>query len=452
VSPLADLARAMFAAAVAAVQPGALVRRIDFLADGLAFEGDELHPPGRLVMIALGKAAPGLAAECLARSQRPPDVVFILAPDGVTAPSSVADRTRRASHPTPDERGVAASTELLDLLGELEENDGVVLLLSGGASALLARPLDPLGLAEIVAVTRRMLAAGADIHELNTVRKHVLAAAGGRLAAACRAPLLTLALSDVPGDDPSTIASGPTVADTTTFADAFAVLARHQLVAPFPKVARVLAAGSRGEIPESPKPGDSRLSRARTHLLGSSREALGAAAAVAERSGFRPIVLTRTLHGEARRIGAAMGGLVGALAAGTPTALLAAGETTVSVRGDGCGGRCLELALAAACTLAGRSEIVLLAGGTDGIDGSSPAAGAVVDGATLARAVARGRDAELALGNSDSWGFFVGLPEAIVTGPTGTNVADLVFGLSAGGKQAFIGAAREEALSVRAPG
>jgi glycerate-2-kinase len=417
----------MFLAAVAAVQPDALVRRLTFTPTGVAFGDDVVEPAGRLVLIALGKAAPGLAATFLARCQRPPDTLFVLAPEGVPVPDAVAPATRAARHPLPDERGVAATAELRAVLAALDPQDGVVVLLSGGSSALLAEPLPGVALERVVAVTRALLEGGATIGELNAVRKHLLAAVGGRLAAACRAPMLTLALSDVPGDDLATIASGPTVGDPTTLADALAVLQRHRLDGRFADLVAL-----RPEAAESPKPGDPRLGRATTRLLGTSREALEAAAGVARDAGFVPRVVTRTLRGEAREIGRTLAALARAAAAGEGVALLFAGETTVTVTGPGRGGRNLEVALAAALALDGTSDRCVLAAGTDGVDGGSPAAGAVVDGDTASRGRLLGRDPDAALVDNDAWGFFAGLPEAIVTGPTGTNVADLAVALVAG--------------------
>jgi glycerate 2-kinase len=449
VTPLADLARSMFAAAVAAVAPDALIRRISFLPDGIEFGGSRLNPGGRLHLVAIGKASPGLAASFLRRSQRPPDSVFVLVPDGVEVPPTVAPFARCARHPVPDARGVAATHELVASLASYEPHDGVVLLLSGGSSALFAEALPGVNQAEVGALTSALLVAGTPIDQFNTVRKHVLAAAGGRLALACRAQILTLLVSDVPGDDPSYVGSGPTVADPTTFADAISVLERRGLASSFPSAMAFLASGALGKAPETPKPGDRRLAHVRAHILGCSGDALGAAALVAQQAGFRACELTRTLRGEARSVGAAIAALAVTLAPGEATALLAAGETTVAVRGAGHGGRNLELALAAACALADVPERCLLAASSDGVDGTSPAAGAVVDGETLARAVALGRDAAVALERNDSWGFFEGLPDAIVTGPTGTNVADLVFVLAAGAVPDFVPVARS--LSQRLP-
>jgi glycerate 2-kinase len=448
VNPLADLARSMFAAAVAAVQPEPLIRRIEFLPQGVAFEGAHCCPPGRLVLVACGKAAASMTSAFLRRSVRHPDEVLVIVPTGVAVAERLTPWTRRASHPGASEAGVEAARDLLALVSSLAVDDGVVLLLSGGASALLAAPLPAVAVGEAHALTAALLRTGVPIRQLNAVRKHLFAALGGRLAAATAAQVLTLALSDVAGDDLATIASGPTVGDPTTCADALEILGRYHLRGAFPDISRVLAARDRQAELESPKPGDARLARAHTALLGSSREALLAAAATASAAGFGVLTLTRSLRGDARTLGYSLAELAACLANSAPLACLAAGESTVQVRGDGCGGRNLELALAAAVGLAEVPERCILAATTDGVDGVSPAAGAVVDGGTLVRAVRSGRDAERALHRNDAWGFFSGLPEAIVTGPTGTNVADLVFILAAGPAPLFASEARQPVLTL----
>lgn len=428
-NPLTGVAREMFAAAVAAVQPDTLVAALHFDDDGVEFSGHVMRPAGRLVLVAIGKAAPGLAAAFLARSSRQPDEVFVLAPDGVEVPAGLSVALRRAAHPLPDERGAAAARELLGRLAALAPEDGVVLLLSGGGSALLAEPVAGFEFVEVAEVQALLLQAGCPIGPLNTVRRHLLATAGGRLARGCACPILTLALSDVIGDDPTTIASGPTAPDPTTCGDAIAVLERLGVAGRVPAVVARLRAGGGAE---TPKPGDPALAHAGFAVLGSSRTALRAACGCARRRGFGATVVTRRMRGEASEVGEWLAALAAGVGPGEPQALLFAGETTVDVRGSGCGGRNLEVALAAAAGLAGSSGRIVLAAGSDGVDGGSPAAGAVVDGDTLARAAMAGRDAALALAANDSWGFFAGLPDAIVTGPTGTNVADLAFILVAG--------------------
>lgn len=448
VSDLPGLARRMFAASLAAVDPRALMERVEFLPDGVGFGGTFIRPRGRLILVALGKAAPGLADAFLSATVRRPDAEFVLAPDGVVAPAPLDSRVRRASHPFPDARGEAATRELLDLLAGLSPADGVVLLLSGGSSSLLAAPL-PFARRELVAdVTRALMAAGAPICELNVVRKHLLAASGGRMAACSAAPLLTLVVSDVPGDDLSLIASGPTVADPSTFGDALAILERRGVAAAFPSLVARFREGVQGRLEESPKPGDPRLAAAATHILAGGRDAAAAAARVAREHGLATAILTTRLRGEARVVGAHLAHLARCAGAMGPTALVAAGETTVHVRGRGCGGRNLEAALAAALALAGSDGSCILAASTDGVDGTSPAAGAVVDGSTVHRGLARGRDALALLEDNDSWTFFAGSEEALITGPTGTNVADLAFVLSSGGIADFLVAAQRHEIAA----
>ena len=447
-SPLTELARSMFAAAIAAVQPEVLISRLEFSPQGVAFEDARCLPVGRLVLVACGKAAAGMAGAFLRRAIRQPDQIFVLVPEGVPVPETLALHTRRASHPHASDAGVDATGELLDLLSRLSPQDGVVLLLSGGASALLAAPLPGITSTDAHAVTTALLRAGAPVQQLNAVRKHLFAALGGRLAAATAAHVLTLALSDVPGDDLSTIASGPTVADPTTCADALGILATYNMRSAFPGLIRAIEEGDRSAHLESPKLGDARLARAQSVLLGSSREALAAAGATASEAGFGVLTVTRSLRGEARALGFTLAELATCMANGTPLVCLLAGESTVRVQGEGRGGRNLELALAAATGLAGVSERCILAAASDGVDGVSPAAGAVVDGSTLARAVRHGRNPEDALHRNDSWGFFSGLPESIVTGPTGTNVADLVFVVAAGSVPLFASQARRASLGL----
>jgi glycerate-2-kinase len=448
VNLLADLARKMFAASLAAVSPHSLMRRVEALPDGVRFGDAAIRPPGKFILVALGKASPGLAAAFLATARRAPDETFVLAPDGVPAPECVCRHLRRAGHPLPDARGVDATRDLLSLLTALSPSDGVLALLSGGSSSLLAATLSPIERTQASEVTRALMLAGAPIAELNVVRKHLFAAAGGRLAACCPAMMLALAVSDVPGDDLSIIASGPTVADISTYEKAVKILERRGVAPAFPAIVEFFHAGAAGTYEESPKPGDTRLSNATTHLLGTSSDALSAAAQVAREWGFTPVVATRTLRGEARVVGSALAHVAAALAGGEPTALLAAGETTVQVRGTGRGGRNLEVALAAALALAGSEGRCILASSTDGVDGSSPAAGAIVDGSTVLRGIARGHDAAALLENNDSWSFFDGADEALVTGPTGTNVADLVFVLSSGGLAEYLPVTHRETLTV----
>jgi hydroxypyruvate reductase len=322
----------------------------------------------------------------------------------------------------------------------LTADDVVVVLLSGGASALLPAPVSGLTLEDKAAVTSLLMRAGADITELNTVRKHLSRLKGGGLArAAAPARVVTLVLSDVVGDDLSTIASGPTVPDPTTYADARRILDDRGIASAVPASARRhLEAGQRGEIPETPKPRDPIFRRVRTCLVGSNRISVQAAAREARRQGLRPLVLTTRLEGEAREVARALVAILrecvesGAPAA-PPVCLLAGGETTVTVRGAGRGGRNQEMAVAAAELLASFPvEAVVAALATDGVDGASEAAGGVADRTSVARARALGLAPPAAfLAASDSNAFLGPLGDLIVTGPTGTNVVDLAVLLAA---------------------
>jgi glycerate-2-kinase len=301
-------------------------------------------------------------------------------------------------------------------------------LLSGGASALLTRPLPGLALGDLAATTRALLACGAGIDELNTVRKHLVDLAGGRLARAAGAGRVELlAISDVHGDRLDLIGSGPCTPDPSTFADALAVIERRGLRGTLPPpVVTELEAGAHGERPESPKPGDPTFARVRSRILASNATALSAARSAAERCGLAPILATAALRGEARVVGRRLAALARATRRTRPLCLLAGGETTVTVRGAGRGGRCQELALAAALELAGESGVMLLAAGTDGSDGPTDAAGAFADGGSVARGAARNADARSALAGNDAHAFFAAEGSLLHTGPTDTNVNDLV--------------------------
>jgi len=424
-TPLAELARRAFAAGLAAVNPRAVMEKLEFLPEGFRFGGHTFAPAGKLVVVAVGKAGATMAGAFLGRCPRPADEVFIYVPYGSPVPAAVAPYTRFGSHPGVAPENAVQTAALLELLSGLHPADGVVLLLSGGASALLSLPLPGLEIDVLDRLTGELLRRGASIYQLNTVRKHLSLALGGRLAARCPGMLFTLVLADVPLPELHMVGSGPTLADPTTRLEALAVLERFGLIEEFPAAVAFLHQPAW----ETPKPGDPALGRSITKLLGSNGEALTAVARELAAEGFRVQLLTRFLRGEARSVGRLLGAMVAAASPGA--AFLAGGETTVQVRGSGVGGRNLELALAASLPLAGHEHRCLLAAATDGKDGTSPAAGAVVDGQTLQRALKAGRDPLVALEKNDAWGFFVGQPEAIVTGPTGTNVADLVIALVA---------------------
>jgi hydroxypyruvate reductase len=383
---------------------------------------------GRTVLAGAGKAAAAMAHAFEACWPGPLEGL-VLTRYGHALPR---DRVEilEASHPVPDDAGLYAARRILALAESLGPDDQLVFLASGGGSALLALPASGLTLADKQAVTRSLLRSGATIAEINTVRKHLSAIKGGRLAAAAApASIVTLAISDVPGDDPAVIASGPTVPDPTTYADARAVLAKYGIDKPA-AVVEHLAAG-RGE---TPKPGDPIFRRARFELVASPQDSLNASAAEALRRNVTPIVLSDRVEGEARDVALVHAAIARQLRAGEfrigerrirpPAVLLSGGETTVTIRGKGRGGRNVEFLLALAVALDGAEGISALACDTDGIDGTEDNAGAISYPDSIARAAARGIRATAALADNDGYGFFATLDDLVVTGPTLTNVND----------------------------
>ena len=419
-------AEAAFGAAVEAVRPenllpGALRRT----GEGLRLAGMEIPAVGgRRFVAAVGKAAPGLAAAWLATVPGWSRELFVVTPHGVDVPPSVeaAATVRRGAHPYPDAAGEAAARELLARVRELGKDDLLVVLLSGGGSALLAAPEEGLTLAHVLATTRLLLEAGAPIGAVNTVRRQLLAAGGGGLArAAWPAPVRTALISDVLGDPLPDIASGPTVPSPTTAADALGVLERFALLDRVPPEVVAFLRAQR-DLPPGPEPWER---AARTVVLANNRTAVEAAAAHLRARGWSVRVAPEPLTGEAAVRGRQLAALALAVPPGRRTALLWGGETTVTVRGSGRGGRNQELALAAALVLAGSGGRVLLAAGTDGIDGVTPNAGAVVDGGTADRIRAAGHDPRAALWDNDAGTVLEASGDVLVTGPTGTNVCDL---------------------------
>jgi hydroxypyruvate reductase len=392
---------------------------------------------GRLVLVAVGKAAVPMAraAEEILGDRLATGLAVSTASSGDLS----GVRLLTASHPVPDARGLAAATEVETLARGLGRDDVLLVLLSGGASALLPAPAEGVTLEDKARTTSLLLRAGATIHELNAVRKHLSRLKGGGLArAAAPARVVSLVLSDVVGDDLSTIASGPTVPDRTTFADALEAVRRRGVLSELPGAARArLEAGARGEVPETPKPGGAVFRRVATRIVGSNRLSVEAAAREARRQGLRPLVLTTRLEGEAREVARVLVAVLReCLESGRPAAppvcLLAGGETTVTVRGPGQGGRNQELAVAAAPALAGFPVPAVLASlATDGIDGASDAAGGIVDDTTAARGAALGlAPAAAFLEASDTRNYLGPLGDLILTGPTGTNVVDVVAALA----------------------
>lgn len=342
-----------------------------------------------------------------------------------------------AGHPIPSADGVEGARAMASLLGKAGRGDLVLCLLSGGASALLTWPAEGISLDDYQALTQALLQSGAPIGEVNCVRKHCSRLGGGQLArVAGQARLVTLCLSDVVGDPPEVIGSGPTVPDGATFADAWAVLERHELLDRVPATVRArLERGRRGEVEETPKAGDPAFERAHYVLVGRNLDACRAAARRSEELGYRSLVLTTRVEGEAREIGRAMAGLaLGMLGEGLPLpapgCVLAGGETTVTVRGHGLGGRNTELALAAALALAGEERAMVVSFASDGIDGPTEGAGAMAGGASVPRARRLGLDPVDYLQRNDSYRFFEPLGDIIRVGPTETNVNDLILVLA----------------------
>ena len=378
---------------------------------------------GRLVVIGAGKASAAMA-QAVEQHWPGPLTGLVVTRYGYSVPCEHIEIIE-AAHPVPDEAGLRAAERLRAFVGGLTADDVVLCLISGGGSSLLPLPLAGVTLADKQAINRALLASGATITEMNCVRRHLSAIKGGRLAAACHpARVLTLLISDVPGDDPIDIASGPTVADPTTCADALDIVLRYSIELP-PAAREVLESG-RGE---SVKPGDPRLARIETRIVAAPQQALEAAAAVAREAGVTAHILGDAIEGEARDVGKVLAGLALQVARqgqpfAAPCVLLSGGETTVTVRGTGRGGRNVECLLSMGIALGGHPRIHALAGDTDGVDGQEEIAGAVWQPGTLARAWALGLRPKDRLADNDGHGFFEALGDQVITGPTLTNVND----------------------------
>ena len=406
------LLRAMFDAAIAAAQPALCLP-------------PHLPPPpkGRTLVIGAGKASAAMA-RALEDHWRAPLQGLVVTRYGYAVPCQRIEIVE-AAHPVPDEAGLRAAQRIHQLVQGLTADDLVIALISGGGSSLLVAPAPGLSLADKQAINTALLRSGATISEMNCLRRHLSALKGGRLGAACHpAQLLTLLISDVPGDDPIDIASGPTVGDPTTCADALAIVERYRL--DLPPAARALLESGAGE---SVKPADPRLARAQTRIVTAPQMALEAAAQVARAAGVQPYILGDSLEGEARDIGKALAGITRQVVRQgqpfqPPCVLLSGGETTVTLKGDGRGGRNVEFLLSLAVALDGLSGVHALAGDTDGVDGAEEIAGAVLTPDTLARAWALGINPRASLDRNDGHGFFQALGDSVITGPTLTNVND----------------------------
>jgi glycerate 2-kinase len=409
--------RALFAAALGAADPASVVP-------------PHLPPPpkGRTVVVGAGKAAAAMA-KAVEDHWPGPLSGLVITRYAHRAPTRHIEVVE-AGHPMPDAAGSEAARRILASVRGLGPDDLVLFLASGGGSALMALPAPGLALDDKRAVTQALLRCGARIDEINAVRKHLSAIKGGRLAAAAApARVVTLAISDVPGDEPAVIASGATVPDPSTFAEARAILAKYAITPPAAVAAHLTAAAE-----ETPKPGDPRLARSSVVLVATPQQALAAAAAAARAAGVTPVVLGDAIEGEAREVGLVHAGIarqakagkliVGERAVPLPAVLLSGGETTVTVRGNGRGGRNAEFLLALTLALDGASGIHALAADTDGIDGSEDNAGALSGPDSVARAAAAGIDLAARLADNDGYGVFAALGDLVVTGPTRTNVND----------------------------
>lgn len=426
-----QVAADIYRAALKAVDPYALIeQRVEQLR---ALYHEERCR--RLLLVGFGKAAYQMAA---AVSNLAGDLLthgIVLTKYGHAPQADALERIVicEAAHPVPDDRGVLATERIMDLVKKADRQTLVVCLISGGGSALLVAPHQEITLAGKQQVTQLLLKAGADIQELNAVRKHISRIKGGRLAElACPARILSLILSDVIGDPLDVIASGPTSPDQTTFQDALDVVQRYDLMRSLPeRVLNILERGAAGEVPETPKDGNPAFERVENIIVGGNRQAIQAAQREAVRQGFRAMVLSSTLQGEACRVGqwlaqeaiTARGKASGPLP--ERICLISGGETTVTVSGRGLGGRNMELALAFAQEIKETTGITLLSAGTDGTDGPTDAAGAFADAETLPASAQLGMAPERYLKDHDSYHFFKAVDGLFITGPTGTNVMDL---------------------------
>lgn len=385
-----------------------------------------------LHVIAVGKAAAPMSAALVTCAHLPVRKLLAIGTHtGDPLPPGI--EWHEAAHPVPDQRSVEAARRALECAADVEGDECLLILLSGGASALMALPAAGITLDDKQHAVRTMLLAGADIHALNTVRKHLSGVKGGQLAAGCRGTTMTLAVSDVLDDDLSVIGSGPGVGDATTWADAASAIERFGGSAHTSAVRALVAKGVRGEIADTPKPGHRAVARARAAVIGSRKDALSAARTSAERLGYRTVILEELVCGEARA--AAAPWLARARrAAGqppAPTCVLSAGETTVRVTGSGRGGRNQEFVLALVNALGHAGDDLLIASiGTDGIDGPTDAAGALADRTTVARALALGLSPSAYLEDNDSYDFFALVGDLIHLGRTDTNVGDMQILLS----------------------
>ena len=385
-------------------------------------------PKGRTLVVGAGKAAASMArAVELAWPASAPIEGLVVTRYAHGMPTDHI-QVMEAGHPVPDGAGEAAAAQILEQVSRLTADDLLIALVSGGGSSLLSLPVETVSMADLKAVTNALLRSGAPITEMNIVRKHLSQIQGGRLAAACRAPILTLVISDVTGDDPSAIASGPTCADPSTYRDALDVISRFKVDAPASVVAH-LEKGAAGLVAETPKPGDAAVAHSDVRVIATAHQCLRAAAEFFAGHQITPVVLGDTVTGEASEVAKVYAALVREIRDHQqpfrpPVALISGGECTVTVRGNGRGGRCVEFLTSLAVELDGMPDVYALAADTDGIDGTEDNAGALLLPDSPARATAKGVSAKQLLANNDGYSYFEALGDLLVTGPTRTNVND----------------------------
>lgn len=410
--PPDEILRKLFEAAVVASSPAECVAQ--------ALPGP---PRGRTVVLGAGKAAASMARVVERNWSASLEGLVVTRYGHGLETESI--EVVEAAHPAPDAAGEQAAARMLSLASGLGRDDLALCLISGGGSALLAEPAPPVTLEEKKEVTKRLLRCGASIDEINAVRKHLSSIKGGRLAEACHpARVVTLMISDVPGDDPSIIASGPTVPDPSTYGDAISVLEKYSISAPL-----VVQKHLRSAIRETPKPGDPAFSRDEFRVVATAQRALDAAASLVTTAGYTPLVLSDRVEGEAREVGKVLAAIALQIRrknqpVAPPCVVLSGGETTVTVKGDGRGGRNTEFLLALSLALDGEAGVWALAADTDGIDGVEDNAGAIVFPDTLARVRRAGLDPEAALADNNAYEIFAGAGDLVFTGPTRTNVND----------------------------
>ncbi|NBS56884.1 MAG: glycerate kinase [Betaproteobacteria bacterium] len=399
-------------------------------ADPLVIVPSQLPPPprGRTLVIGAGKAAASMAAAVERHWPRDAALSGLVITRYAHSVPTERIRVVEAGHPVPDESGEVAAREILAQVRTLGEDDLLLALVSGGGSSLLSLPAGSVSMADLKEVTRQLLMCGAAIQEINVVRKHLSAIQGGRLAAACRAPVLALVISDVTGDDPTHIASGPCSPDPSTYDEAIGIL-RKYAVPPPESVRKHLDSGARGIVAETPKPGDPAFARTENRVIATAHRSLEAAAEVFRARGVTPAILGDSITGEAREVGKVMAALAREVRTHggpfrPPVALISGGECTVTVRAKGRGGRCSEFLLSLGIELEGVDAVHAIAADTDGIDGSEDNAGALWMADSLARGAGRGLSAKSLLAANDAWQFFADLGDLVVTGPTLTNVND----------------------------